>query len=71
MPPKAIEDFVQNIRDMMNDPDRDDSEAFQTIVDAFNQLNEERTNIINNQGDVIAQFAERLAKFKKSSADEQ
>ena len=45
---------------MMNDPDRDNSDAFKTLVQAFDQLNKERAHIINNQADVIAKFADQI-----------
>ena len=54
----------------MNDPDRDDEEAFKTIIEAFDQLNKERSHIINNQGDIIADFAERIFKLNQNEKDE-
>ena len=47
----------------------DYQEAFQTFIQAFDQLNKERSHIINNQGDVIADFAERISKFDRSNKD--
>lgn len=32
-------------------------------------MNKERSHIINNQGDVIADFAERIKKFDKNNKD--
>ena len=48
---------------MMSDPNRDDSKAFKTLIEAFDQLNKERSHIVNNQGEVIADFADKIAKF--------
>ena len=68
MRPQAyIGQFLNNIRSMMSDPDRRDSEAFKTLIEAFDQLNQERTHIVNNQADVIANFAERIAKFDQNN----
>ena len=58
-----ITQFLDNIREMMADPNRNDSEAFKTIIEAFDQLNKERSHIINNQGQVIADFSQKLANF--------
>ena len=52
---------------MMSNPDRDDLKAFKTIIEAFDQLNKERSHIINNQGQVISDFAERLVKYREKS----
>ena len=54
---------------MVNDPDRDDQEAFKTIIELFDQLNKERSDIINNQSDVIKDFSERIAKFDLNNND--
>lgn len=62
-PVSYIGQFLDNIRAMMSDPERDDSKAFKTLIEAFDQLNKERSHIINNQGKVIGDFAEKLAKF--------
>ncbi len=51
----------------MNAPDRDDEEAFKTVIEAFDQLNKERSHIINNQGEVIADFADKIAKFDQNN----
>ena len=53
-----ITQFLDNIRAMMADPNRDDSKAFKTIIEAFDQVNKERAHIVNNQGKVIADFAD-------------
>jgi hypothetical protein len=58
-----ITQFLDNIRRAMADPERNDSDVFKKLVMAFDQLNKERSNIINNQGKVIADFSEKLAKF--------
>lgn len=55
----------------MADPNRDDSKAFKTIIEAFDQMNKERSHIINNQGKVIADFSEKLAKYKQNGQDNQ
>jgi hypothetical protein len=62
-PAAYIGQFLDNLRQMMNAPDRDDEEAFKTVIEAFDQLNKERSHIINNQGDIIADFAERIFKL--------
>ena len=54
---------------MMSDPKRDDSKAFKTIIEAFDQLNKERAAIINNQGKVLGDFTERIVKFNKDNKD--
>ena len=64
-----ITQFLDNIREMMADPNRDDSKAFKTIIEAFDQLNKERSHIVNNQGKVIADFSEKLAKYKQNGKD--
>ena len=68
-PQAYIGQFLDNIRKMMSDPGRKDSEAFKTLVEAFDQLNKERSHIINNQGDVIADFADKIAKFDQNNKD--
>ena len=64
-PSAYISGFLDNIRKMMSQPDRKDSEAFKTIIQAFEQLNVERSHIINNQGKVIADFSDKLANYDK------
>ena len=64
-PSAYIGQFLDNIRKMMADPNRDDSKAFKTLIEAFDQLNKERSHIINNQGEVIADFADKLANYDK------
>ena len=64
-PSAYIGQFLDNIRQMMSDPNRDDSKAFRTLIEAFDQLNKERSHIINNQGQVIADFADKLANYDK------
>ena len=61
--------FIENIRNMVADPNRDDSEAFQAVIEAFDQLNKERSHIVNNQGEVIADFSEKIAKFDQNNKD--
>lgn len=68
-PQAYIGQFLDNIRKMMSDPNRNDSEAFKKLIMAFDQLNKERSHIINNQGDVIADFADRIAKFDQNNKD--
>ena len=68
-PSAYIEQFLDNIRKMMSDPDRDDFEAFKKIFHAFDQLNQERSHIINNQGKVIADLAEKIGKYNTKSQD--
>ena len=68
-PTAYIEQFLDKIRVMMSDPDRDESEALKTIVQAFEQLNMERSHIINNQGKVIADLAEKISKFDTKVED--
>ena len=69
-PSAYIGQFLDNIRQMMGDPNRDDSKAFKTLIEAFDQLNKERSHIVNNQGEVIADFADKIAKWdKKADAD--
>lgn len=69
-PAAYIGQFLDNIRNLMNDPERDDLEAFKTLIEAFDQLNKERSHVINNQGDIIADFAERIEKFNQEEKDE-
>ena len=66
-PSAYIGQFLDNIRNMMADENRDDSKAFKTIIEAFDQLNKERSHIVNNQGEVIADFAEKLSKYDKDT----
>ena len=65
MPPAAIGKFVDNIRDKVSNEDRDNEEVFKEIVMAFEQVNKERAHIVNNQGKIIADMADRLSKFDK------
>jgi hypothetical protein len=68
-PSAYIGQFLDNIRQMMADPNRDDFKAFKTLIEAFDQLNKERSHIVNNQGEVIGDFAERIAKFDQNNRD--
>ena len=68
-PQAYIGQFIDNIRKMMSDPNRDDSQAFKMLVEAFDQLNQERSNIVSNQAAVIGEFSEKIANFDKSRAD--
>lgn len=63
-PPEFIGTFLDKIRKMIQDPDRDNQEAFKTLIEAFDQLNEERTHIVNNQGKVLQDFATKIEQFK-------
>ena len=47
-PQAYIGQFINNIRDMVSDPNRKDSEAFKTLIEAFDQLNQERSHIVSN-----------------------
>ena len=66
-PQQYIGQFIDNIRKLVSDPNRDDFKALKTIIEAFDQLNKERSHIVNNQGRVIADFSERIAKFDKDN----
>jgi hypothetical protein len=68
-PVNAIGEFVKNIQDMVNDPDRENLEAFQTLIEAFDQINKERGHIVNQQGETITDFADRITNFGNESAD--
>ena len=70
-PSAYIGKFIEKIQIMMSDPKRDDLKAFKTVIEAFDQLNKERAHIINNQGEVIAQFADRIAKLNSRDPDNQ
>lgn len=59
-PVNAIGEFVKNIQDMVNDPDRENLEAFQTLIEAFDQINKERGHIVNQQGETITDFSDRI-----------
>ena len=54
---------------MVSDPDRDGQETFKTIVEAFDQVNKERANYVNNHGKIMSDFAEKMAKFNRSNKD--
>ena len=69
MPQAQIEEFLGNIRKMMVDPERKDMEAFKTLIEAFDQLNKERAHIVENQGKVIVDFSEKIAKFDPNNKD--
>lgn len=47
-PQAYIGQFINNIREMMSDPNRKDSEAFKNLIEAFDQLNQERSHIVSN-----------------------
>ena len=49
-PASYIGQFLDNIRAMMSNPNRNDAKAFKTLIEAFDQLNKERSHIVNNQG---------------------
>lgn len=68
-PQSYIGQFLDNIREMVSAPERDDEEAFRTIIEAFDQLNKERSYIINKQGKVLGDFAERIVKFNQKNND--
>lgn len=52
---------------MVGNPDRDNFKTFKTIIEAFDQVNKERSHIVNNQGKVMSDFGEKLAKMQKLS----
>lgn len=62
-PASYIGMFLNNIREMVSDEDRDDQEAFKTIIMAFEQMNVERTDYVNKQGEAISKFANKLVSF--------
>ena len=65
-PVAYIGQFVKNIQKMVSESDRDDQETFKTIVEAFDQVNKERANYVNNHGKIISDFAEKMAKFNRN-----
>ncbi len=63
-PAGYIGQFLDNIRNVLaNSTDTPASEIFKQFIQSFDQLNKERNVIINNQGDIIADFAERIKKY--------
>ena len=67
-PVSFIGQFVNNIQDLMSEGG-DWREKFIMVLDAFDQLNKERSYIVNNQGTQITNFAEELAKFNLKQKD--
>lgn len=69
-PDAYIAGFLKNIRNLVSGDDAW-SEKFKTIIEAFDQINKERANIVNQQGDVITDFAEKIKNFdlKAENAD--
>lgn len=68
-PSAYIGQFLNNIREMLSSDSIDYQDAFKTFIEAFDQLNKERSHIINNQGDVIADFGEKIFNFDKKNKD--
>ena len=65
MPRAYIGQFLDNIRNMLTGENVDYQEAFQKFIMAFEQLNAERSAIVNNQGQVLTDFAEKMANYDK------
>ena len=65
-PSAYIGQFLDNIRELVSDPDRKDLDAFKTIISAFDQMNQERSYIVSNQARVLTEFSEKIATFDKS-----
>lgn len=65
MPKTYIGQFLDNIRNMLTGENVDYQEAFQKFIMAFEQLNVERSQIVNNQGKVLTDFAEKMANYDK------
>ena len=48
---------------MMNAPNRDDADVFRQLMSTFYQVNEERSHLINRQGDIISDFVEKVGRL--------
>lgn len=72
--PKAyIGKFLDNIRTLVIENAKDSSEGstqktFQTIIEAFDQLNMERSNLVNEQGKLITNFSEQITNYGRAVA---
>lgn len=63
IPMRHIGVFLQNIRDMMNAPNRNDADVFKQLMSTFYQVNEERSHLVNRQGDIISDFVEKVGRL--------
>ena len=68
-PQSFMNKFLNQIRDMVLDEDMDEEEKFKTFIEAFDQLNKERSVIINKQGDTIIKFTEKMSNLDLKSKD--
>lgn len=66
-PQSYMNKFLNQIRDMVLDEDMDEEEKFKTFIEAFDQLNKERSVIVNKQGDTIIQFTEQMSNLDMKS----
>ena len=68
-PQSFMNRFLNQIRDMVLDEEMDETEKFKTFIEAFDQLNKERSVIINQQGKTIIQFTEKMSNLDMKSKD--
>lgn len=69
-PTAYIGQFLDNIRKLMSDENRDDIKSLKTIIEAFDQLNQERAHIVNQQGKAIQDVADSISKADTSKAED-
>ena len=67
-PSAYIGQFLDNIRNAVNDPDRDNQKVFKTLIEAFEQTNKERQHIMNKQGEALEELAKGIAEFNPEKA---
>lgn len=53
MPSAYVEQFLDNIRNMVLNDNISEEDKFKTIVEAFDQANKERGIIVNKQGEIL------------------
>ena len=68
-PASFIGQFLDKLKKMVSDPDRDDQKVFRTMIEAFEQTNMERSHIVNNQGKILEDFAKGLNTYSKTTKD--
>ena len=61
-PTRYIDMFIEKMRALIASP-TDETEKFNTIVEAFEQLNLERSDIVNSQGDAIDAFVQKIEEI--------
>ena len=70
-PPDYIGQFLDNIRDVVNNQDISTEDAFKKIVKAFDRANVERGIIVKKQGDIILEAVNLISTYDKAISSEE